>query len=482
MALISVLPSSAVEGTWQISLPRRGDVTIQSYLVLRREGSALTGKVIINRAADLPLRHPHFEGDEGVFSIDWNASYRVRREGENLRVRITYGGKNTEEALAVPIPESAIRPSAPLPLPELTTIPDNGLARTPPMGWNSWNHFADRVDDRIVREAADALVESGLAAAGYVYINIDDCWEGGRDAEGNLVPNSKFPDMKALVDYVHRRGLKLGLYTSPGPITCGGYEGSHGYEERDARTFAEWGIDYLKYDWCSAWRIYKPEQTRAVFQKMGAALAHCGRPIVFSLSPGLPGIWEWARETGANLWRTTDDIKDTWQSMSDIGFNQSHLARYAGPGHWNDPDMLEVGNGGMTNIEYRTHFSLWCLLAAPLIAGNDLRNMSAETLEILSNREAIAVDQDPLGRQGERVATRDGVEVWVKPLHDGSQAIGVFNRTETATTARFDWSALGRDRPPHTMRDLWLHQDLTPDATGIVAEVPAHGVVFLRVY
>jgi alpha-galactosidase len=274
--------------------------------------------------------------------------------------------------------------------------------------------------------------------------------------------------------------LKLGLYTSPGPVTCGGYVGSHGYEEQDARAFAAWGIDYLKYDWCSAWRVYPPADARAVYQKMGDILRRCGRPIAYSLSPGLPGIWEWARDAGANLWRTTDDIKDTWQSMSAIGFNQSDLAHLAGPGHWNDPDMLEVGNGGMTDTEYRTHFSLWCLLAAPLLAGNDLRTMSPETLAILSNREAIAIDQDILGRAGQRVAADDGVELWLKPLHDGGQAVGVFNRNETEKHAHFPWSAIGRDAPPESMRDLWLHADVAPNREGISANIPAHGVLLLR--
>lgn len=480
MSVSSALSAPGLEGTWQLEFPRRGGVTILTYLDLRQEGSALDGTVVINRAADLPLRNPRYENGEGVFSIDWNAAYRVRRDADRLRVHITYGGKRTEEVIATPVAKAVTRPPAALPLPALTRVPDNGLVRTPPMGWNSWNHFADRVDDRIVREAADALVATGLAAAGYVYINVDDCWEGGRDAAGNLVPNEKFPDMKALADYVHSRGLKLGLYTSPGPFTCGGYEGSYGHEERDARTFAAWGIDYLKYDWCSASRIYSLDQARAVFQKMGAALANCGRPIVYSLSSGLPGMPEWARDTGANLWRTTDDIQDNWKSVSQIGFSQSEHASRAGPGHWNDPDMLEVGNGGMTDTEYRTHFSLWCLLAAPLIAGNDLRSMSPATLEILANREAIAVDQDPLGQPGRRIAARDGVELWARPLHDGGQAVGVFNRNETEATAQFAWSELGLDAPPCTLRDLWLHQDVAPRADGITATLPAHGVLFLR--
>ena len=231
------------------------------------------------------------------------------------------------------------------------------------MGWNSWNHFGNNVDDSIVRTTAAKLVNSGLAAAGYIYINIDDTWEGSRDSTGNIIPNEKFPDMKALADYVHSRGLKLGIYSSPGPNTCGGYLGSYGHEEQDATTYADWGIDYLKYDWCSAGSIYSNDQLQAVYQKMGIALEKSGRHVAYSLCEyGMGNVWEWGPKVGANLWRTTGDIQDNWKSMSEIGFSQSEISKYAGPGHWNDPDMLEIGNGGMTNTEYRTHFSLWCLL------------------------------------------------------------------------------------------------------------------------
>src|SRR5579884_1955950 len=234
------------------------------------------------------------------------------------------------------------------------------IAATPPMGWNSWNHFAERVTDADVRAAADALVSSGMRDAGYIYVNIDDTWEGQRDANGVIHTNSKFPDMKALADYVHSKGLKLGIYSSPGPKTCAGYEGSYGHEEQDAKTYAAWGIDYLKYDWCGARNIYKDDEMQAVYQKMGDALQASGRPIVYSLCQyGRQEVWEWGPDVGGNLWRTTGDIRDSWDSMSKIGFNQDELAPYAAPGHWNDPDMLEIGNGGMTDTEYRTHMSLW---------------------------------------------------------------------------------------------------------------------------
>ncbi|HXZ20538.1 MAG TPA: glycoside hydrolase family 27 protein, partial [Candidatus Acidoferrales bacterium] len=238
------------------------------------------------------------------------------------------------------------------------------LALTPPMGWNSWNHFECKVSDAVVRAAADAILSSGMKSVGYQYVNIDDCWQGRRDAQGNIQPNERFPDMTALAAYVHSKGLKLGIYSSPGPKTCAGYEGSFGHEEQDAQTYARWGVDYLKYDWCSA-----TGDERAAYTKMHDALVRTGRPIVFSLCQyGWQSVWTWGASVGGNLWRTTDDISDNYDRMSVLGFSQNGLERFAGPGHWNDPDMLEIGNGGMKDDEYRTHMSLWCLLAAPLIA------------------------------------------------------------------------------------------------------------------
>ncbi len=482
LLMCTAVHSADFTGTWRIDLPRNGGVMLHTFFVLRQQGAEVDGKVVIHGGVDLPLRQAHFEGADFVFGTDWNTDYRLHPEADRLEVTVTYGGHGSEQATAQRVPAAEANPPAPLPLPALAPVPPNGLAQTPPMGWNSWNHFGDRVDDQIIRETADALVKSGLAAAGYVYVNIDDCWESGRDAQGNIVPNTKFPDMKALADYVHQRGLKLGIYSSPGPRTCGGYEGSFGHEEQDAKTYAAWGIDYLKYDWCSAGRIYPESELQAAYQKMGQALAECGRPVVYSLCEyGMGDVWKWGPQVGANLWRTTGDIQDNWKSMCEIGFAQGRLAPYAGPGHWNDPDMLEVGNGGMTIPEYRTHFSLWCLLAAPLLAGNDLRTMSAETLEILGNREVIAVDQDPLGKQGERFAQRDGIEIWTKPLADGSRAIGVFNRNDAAQSVRFTWKELGLAAAPAGLRDLWRHQNLTPAPDGLSAPVGAHDVLLLRV-
>ncbi len=473
-------PGAGFDGAWRMDLARPGGVTLRTYFVLHQNGTNLSGKVVIDDSVDLVLRRPRVDGSNAVFSCDWNTEYRLHLEGDRLRVTLVYGGSSKEEANAIRVPESDTRPPATLPVPALEAVPYNGLAKTPPMGWNSWNHFGGAVDDKVVREIADAMVSSGMAAAGYTCVNIDDTWEGGRDAEGNIVPNTKFPDMKALADYVHGRGLKLGIYSSPGPRTCGGYEGSYGHEEQDARTFAGWGIDYLKHDWCSAARVYSDAEVRAVYQKMGAALAHCGRPMVYSLCEyGMGDPWTWGPQAGANLWRTTGDIQDNWKSMSEIGFNQDRLASFAGPGHWNDPDMLEVGNGGMNSVEYRTHFTLWCLLAAPLMAGNDLRNMSAATREILTNREVIAVDQDALGKQAMDISKRDGVEVWVKPLQDGSRAVGILNRTDEGTDEDVSWTECGLGMKPGKLRDLWAHQDLTPAGEGWQGHIPAHGVIML---
>jgi alpha-galactosidase len=365
------------------------------------------------------------------------------------------------------------------------------LARTPPMGWNSWNHFAQRVTDADVRAAADAMVANGMRDAGYIYVNIDDSWEGTRDADGVLHSNNKFPDMKALADYVHSKGLKLGIYSSPGPKTCAKYEGSLGHEAQDAKTYAEWGIDFLKYDLCSYGDVLRKEGhgdvaaafplQKQAYKKMHDALIATGRPIVYSLCQyGMNSVWEWGPEVGGNLWRTTGDIKDTYERMSLIGFAQAGLAKYAGPGHWNDPDMLEVGNGGMNGDEYRTHMSLWAMLAAPLLAGNDLSKMNPDTLAILENRDAIAIDQDPLGIQGDRLSAVGPLEIWSKPLSDGSKAVALFNRgeLETPMTLRMSDVSLGTAVKLH---DVWGDKDMTVLNGTYTAVVPKHGVVFLRI-
>ncbi len=349
------------------------------------------------------------------------------------------------------------------------------------MGWNSWNYFAEKVTDAIIRGQADAMVSKGMKAAGYVYVNIDDTWEGQRNAQGIIQTNSKFPDTKALADYVHGKGLKLGIYSSPGPKTCANYEGSYGHEEQDAQQYAAWGIDYLKYDWCSAERVYKPGDMQAAYKKMHDALRRTGRPIVYSLCQyGLQRVWSWGASVGGNLWRTTGDIEPNYDRMALIGFGQNGLERFAGPGHWNDPDMLEVGNGKMNLDENRTHMSLWCLLAAPLLAGNDLRKTTPETLAILTNPEVIAVDQDPADIQGHRVWQEGPLEVWMKPLADGSKAVGLFNRGESPMEVRVNFGDIGVSGSA-TVRDLWAKKDLGSFQASYSAEVPTRGVVMIKV-
>jgi alpha-galactosidase len=365
--------------------------------------------------------------------------------------------------------------------PPLHTVPDNGLAKTPPMGWNSWNLFAGRIDDQTVRTMADALVSSGMRDAGYIYLNIDDTWQGVRDAQGNLQSNHKFPDMKALADYVHSKGLKLGIYSGPGPRTCAGYPASYGHEEQDAKTWAAWGVDYLKYDWCSARNIYKNDALQPVYQKMGDALQATGRPIVYSLCEyGWGSVEKWGPEVGGNLWRTTGDINDSWASMIGNVEKQVPTAPYAGPGRWNDPDMLEIGNGHMTDDEYRTHMSLWALVASPLLAGNDVRTMSDATKAILLNKEVIAIDQDPLGKQASPVKNGD-LETWIKPLEDGSVAVGVVNLGAAAAQATVKAGDLGLGGAVKNARDLWAHQDVKFSGGAYSATVPSHGVLLLKV-
>jgi alpha-galactosidase len=365
-------------------------------------------------------------------------------------------------------------------LPALETLKPNGLALTPPMGWNSYNKFRLQIDDKTVREIADAMVKSGMRDAGYVYVNIDDGWQGKRDEKGVLQANAGFPDMKALAAYVHGKGLKLGIYSSPGPRTCGGFEGSYAHEDIDAKTWAEWGIDYLKYDWCSASRIWKDSDMQAVYQRMGKALEKAGRPMVYSLCQyGRAEVGAWGPKVAGNLWRTTFDIRDTWQSMSQIGFAQHEWAKYARPGNWNDPDMLEVGNGGMNGTEYRTHFSLWAMVASPLIAGHDVRSMSEETAAILLNREVIAVNQDKLGNGGRRVAQQGETEVWTKALDRKAVAVALFNKGEAEAEVSADWTQLGLSGK-YKVRDLWAKKGLAAASERVSAKVPAHGVVMLR--
>jgi alpha-galactosidase len=373
-----------------------------------------------------------------------------------------------------------------LPLPALHDLPDNGLVRRPPMGWNSWYSFHTAIDDPTVRAMADAMVSSGMSKAGYKYILIDGGWEGLRDANGDITSNAKFPDMKALADYVHSKGLQIGIYSSPGPQTCGGYQGSYGHEEQDAMTFARWGFDYLKYDWCTASRVYQTADLQAVYQKMGQALVNTGRPIVYSLCEyGDGDVWKWGAKVGGNLWRTSDDITDSWSAMESNGFSEIGIGDYAKPGHWNDPDNLEVGNGGMTTDEYQTQMSLWALLRAPLIAGNDLRQMSQQTQSILMNRDVIAIDQDPSAEPMKRIMQQGTVEIYRRQLSGGSLAVGLFNRGEQPAEVSVPWNSLlpgpVSDEKMLRAQDLWMHKPVRLSGDSYTAKIPAHAVVLLKI-
>jgi len=362
------------------------------------------------------------------------------------------------------------------------------------MGWNSWNHFADRVSDPDVRSVARALVSSGMRDAGYIYVNIDDSWQGERDAAGVLHANQRFPDMKGLADYLHANGLRFGIYSSPGSRTCAGYEGSFGHESQDAQMYAAWGVDFLKYDLCTfrtnmkaarAGHHGNPNASRdlmmAAYRKMKEALNSTGRPIVYSLSQhGIDRPWTWGPQLGANMWRTTDDVEDSYVVMSKIGFGQAGLAKFAGPGHWNDPDMLEIGNGGMTEDEYKTHMSLWALLAAPLLAGNDVANMTDTAKRILMNKDAIAIDQDSLGVQGDLVLRKGKTEVWRRPLSGTRTAVGLFNRGTTSAEIIVDLRAIGFPDGAD-IRDVWKAADLGRHSGVFRDTVATHGVTLLIV-
>jgi alpha-galactosidase len=480
---------SDLSGYWDARTPNGNDGTFRdTYLEIQQRGDTIGG-MVIRHPNGIPLAGTYKDGALHFLAQRPGQQWSITFDGtyEDGKLLLTIRGEDgTGRAVAERVSKEATMPPAPLPLPTLKNLPDNGLARTPPMGWNSWNKFADKVDDASVRAMADAMVSSGMSQAGYVYINIDDTWELGRDAKGNLLPNKKFPNMKALADYVHSKGLKIGIYSSPGPKTCAGYEGSYGHEVQDARTFAAWGIDYLKYDLCSDLEIYKDDAPtlQAIYQEMGQALQATHRPIVYSLCEyGRAAVWTgWGEKSGGNLWRTTGDISDEWVSMDKIGFSQLKIASYAKPGHWNDPDMLEIGNGGMTADEYRTHMSLWSLLAAPLIAGNDLRTMTDETKSILMNREVIAFDQDPDYKPVTEVSNEAGIEVLMRPLHDGSVVVGLFNRGSDPAQASFSRSNLPPSlaRNATNVRDLWKHKAVTMSGDVFSTTVPRHGVVMLR--
>jgi alpha-galactosidase len=403
----------------------------------------------------------------------------------------------------------------------LRIISSENIALTPPMGWNSWNCWAEAVDDAKVRAAADAMVKSGLVNHGWTYINIDDCWMvkpdtkdpvlGGsqRDSNGMINSNGKFPDMKALSEYVHSKGLKLGIYSGPGPQTCAGFTASYNHEEQDAQRFGEWGIDYLKYDWCSYSQVAKDRslpELKKPYAVMRAALDKAPRDIVYSLCQyGWGDVWEWGSEVGGNCWRTTGDIVDTWSSMAGIGFKQAGHEKYAGPGHWNDPDMLVVGRVGwgpqlhptrLTPDEQYTHISLWCLLSAPLLIGCDMSTLDDFTLSLLANDEVLAINQDPLGRQARQLSNDNVRQVWVKDMEDGSKAVGLFyaddgkrepvdyfgawtKKDKMKMTLRgADLGINGKFR----VRDVWRQKDWGVFEKEAKTAVSYHGVVLLRVW
>jgi alpha-galactosidase len=478
-----------LSGNWAVRDPLPDGTFRTTYLDLHQDGSHVAGTI---RSGQFYFKIVESTGGPDGFTLtgslmDGASERRVKYEGKLVADELHLATRQRPDSELVAMVAHRAPPGegaypARRPLPELHKVADNGLARTPPMGWNSWNKFRGRVDDAAVRAMADAMASNGMKEAGYQYVNIDDTWEAGRDAQGNITTNKKFPNMKALADYVHPKGLKIGIYSSPGPNTCAGYEGSFGHEEQDARTYAAWGIDYLKYDWCGARNLYTDEEMRAVYQVMGDALLKSGRPIVYSLCQyGRAEVWKWGVAVGGNAWRTTGDIRDAWDSMTKIGFAQDELAPWAAPGHWNDPDMLEIGNGGMSDDEYRTHMSLWAIVAAPLLAGNDLREVTPVILEILTGREVIAVNQDKGGKQGRRISKSGDQEIWSRPLADGGYAIGLFNRGANPARLSVRWSDVGLKSAPTHARDLWAHTDLALSGEEYFATVPAHGVVLLRV-
>lgn len=362
-----------------------------------------------------------------------------------------------------------------------------GVADTPPMGWNSWNTFHCDINEKLIHEIADALVASGMQKAGYQYVVLDDCWSAmERDADGNLVAHpEKFPSgVKALGDYLHSKGFKFGIYNCAGTKTCAGFPGGAGHEEQDARAYASWGVDYLKYDWCNN----KGLDPKMQYTKMRDALHAAGRPVVFSMCEwGKNKPWLWAKDV-AHLWRTTYDIHDQWEpekvgspnGVKPILDLQVGLEKFAGPGHWNDPDMLEVGNPGLSLAESRAHFSLWCMLAAPLMAGNDVRKMTPEIRDILTNADVIAIDQDSLGKQGYRVWSGEGYEIWIKGLRDGDRAVCVLNTGPEREEIEFDWNKVDALGGKYSIRDPWDKKDAGTTDAPFRHKIDSHDVVLLR--
>jgi alpha-galactosidase len=504
-------------GVWIIRPPSPPGVVVLQTVTFSQENGNQVGTYKTYGASEEPYSAPikdmEITGDMMSFKVGDDKFYQLWKgsfaDADTLQMK--WFLFFVEKGQPVPVSTRAFKRSSPsevaalisklpsnlifhkLPLPKLRDLRSNGLAQTPPMGWSSWNRFMESIDDKQVRETADALVSSGLRDAGYTLIEVDDGWQGSRDGKGTLHPNSKFPDMRALGDYIHSKGLKFGLYSTAGPTSCGGYVGSHGYETQDAQTFANWGVDFVMNDACGMESVYKtiPEM-QALYQKMAEALRATGRPIVYKVADSIPLLGDrakesWGRKVGANLWRTGSDlvIGDRWKSVSER-FEEHGNPDNAGPGGWNDEDNLVIGLPGvmpgdraLTIDESRTHITLWAVLASPLILGNDVRAMTPEVKVILLNQEVIAIDQDRLGKQARRVSRRGDAEIWTKPLSDGSVAVALFNRSNAATSISVTWKALGLEGA-QKVRDLWRHADLGEQVSGYNASVPPHGSVLLR--
>ncbi|WP_230461385.1 glycoside hydrolase family 27 protein [Sphingobium sp. CAP-1] len=490
MATIGMtMPAAAktpFDGVWLFDkAPPTPGVTMME---VRSKGAKIEGRVTTLWYGPVEMLNPRIEGGKLLFEArnindrdhptrNWSVSLtdgKPHLEGQIWESPIAIDGyRGTARDAKARAFKFAALPPLGRPIP-------GKLAATPPMGWSSWNKFAEHIDDRTVRAMADAMVSTGLRDAGYRYINIDDGWQGKRDANGVLQPNAKFPDMKALADYVHSKGLKIGIYSSQGPRTCAGYEGSYGHVAQDAKSFADWGFDYLKYDLCSGeWFYADADTVQRSYHEMGAALQATGREMIFSLCEyGRFDVGRWGRDVGGQLWRTTGDITDDYPTMAKIGFDRNGDPALAGPHGWNDPDMLEVGNGGMSADEYRTHMTLWAMSAAPLMMGHDLRETSPETLAMLTNRRVIAIDQDARGVQGKAVRKQGALEVWAKPLADGRVALALFNRggasaALTLTAADAGLSSIAQ------VEDQW--SGATMAALPASYAVPARGAVMIVV-
>jgi alpha-galactosidase len=494
---------ATLTGTWKVTIGRLPDGRdLDAFYVLEEKDGQLSGTTthygFHHRLRDARLDGPRFSFEDPAFQLP--ARVEGRLDGERLVLTANYGDtapysqvldssilkvpsapKNVRyDFVGVRVPAGSQQIAKALPLPPLRDLPYNGLAPTPPMVWGAWYGYTIAVSDPMVREIAEALVSSGLRDAGFDVLNMEVGWTGQRDSKGNLTANPKFPDMKALADFVHSRGLKLGICTSPGALDCTGFLGSHGYEEQDARTWADWGIDYIKHDHCAATALYSEDQHRALYQKMGEALQNCGRPIVYSLCQyGMADVPTWGAKAGGNLWRVRGDIFDTWESISDMGFRLPDHSAHAGPGRWNDYDYLMVGQGLMSDDEYRTQMTQWCMLASPLITSVDPRNLTALEKQILLNKELIAVDQDARGIAGRRVWSSGDQEIWARPV-TGGHAVALYNLGEQAATMRLDLDELSLPKVRRA-RDLWAHEDVKLANGTLAVEVPRHASVALRI-